>query len=76
MTLKEMAIKVLKDSKQPLSVTEIWKEAEKNSLISQLNINGKRPLATLSSILYTDHQKVNKTFIGIGSNPKKFSLEK
>lgn len=47
MTLKEMAIQVLKDKNIPLSSKEIWAIAEQKNLINELNIKGKTPKAHL-----------------------------
>lgn len=74
MTLRELAIEVLKSSKEPMSVLEIWKKAQELGLLNKIQAQGKNPYTTFTSVLYTDFKRVNNTFIVHSNNPKKFSL--
>lgn len=76
MTLRQLAIEVLKDAKEPMSVLEIWKQADTIGLLTKIQAKGEKPYATFTSVLYTDFKRVNNTFIVHSSNPKKFSLKK
>lgn len=75
MTLKEMAIQVLKDKNIPLSSKEIWAIAEQKNLINELNIKGKTPKATFRAMLYMNENCKAQQFVIHQGKPKKFSLK-
>ena len=75
MTLRELAIHVLRKENRPLSAKEIWEIAEKKGLLKKLDAKGKNPYATFTSVLYTDHKKEQRTFVEHGSDPKRFTLQ-
>lgn len=69
-----MAIQILKKNIEPLSVIEIWQEAERIGLTKKLSAKGKTPKKTLQTVFYTDFKKTNRTFEVHGRKPKKFTL--
>ena len=54
MTFLELAEKVLKEQKKPLTANEIWKIAEDEGYTSKLNSQGKTPWATLGAQIYVN----------------------
>ncbi len=74
MTLRDMAIEVLKSKNKPLSAKEIWSIAKQKGLTDKLNVKSKNPFTTFTSILYTDNKRRDKTFVIHKTKPKKFTL--
>ncbi len=75
MTFLEMAIKVLKEEKRPLTPTEIWEISTEKGYINDLNTKGKTPWQSLSAQLYVDvKDNPESLFKTIGTRPKKFIL--
>ena len=75
LTFLQLAEKVLSESKQPLSVEEIWHRATENKYVGQLNSTGKTPMATLGAQLYVALREGEKSqFAAWGSRPKRFYL--
>lgn len=76
MTFLELAEKVLREEKQPLTANEIWILATEKGYDKQLNSEGKTPWATLGAQIHVN-EKVNpkSTFAKTGSRPKKFYLK-
>ena len=75
MTLRELAIEILKNSKEPLTAKEIWNLAEDRGLMEKLNAKGKSPYATFRAVLYNDEKRKYHTFVAHTDDPKKFSLK-
>lgn len=76
MTFLELADHVLKETKRPLSVSEIWDYAIKQELTLELGSQGKTPEATLGAQLHVNaRDNKNSLFATIGSRPKKFYLK-
>lgn len=76
MTFLELAERILKEVKKPLSVSEIWDNAIKSKLNFELGSQGKTPSATLGAQLYVNaRDNKNSLFATIGSRPKKFYLK-
>lgn len=76
MTFIELAERVLKEAKKPLSVAEIWSFATENNLNAELGSQGKTPEATLGAQLHVNaRDNKNSLFATIGSRPKKFYLK-
>jgi len=76
MTFLELAERVLKEIKKPLSVSEIWDYATKSKLNFELGSQGKTPSATLGAQLHVNaRDNKNSLFATIGSRPKKFYLK-
>ncbi len=75
-TFGELAIEVLNIVKRPLSPSEILDEANKRNILKQVKSNGKTPVKTLSSQLYTDIKaNPNTRFIQFSKRPAKFYLK-
>ncbi len=67
---------VLRNSKVPLSVEEIWKVAEQKGLTIKLGSSGKTPIRTLSARLYMDIKNSQSTiFEQVSKRPAKFYLK-
>ncbi|HEY9048127.1 MAG TPA: HTH domain-containing protein [Ohtaekwangia sp.] len=76
MTFLELAERVLKEVKKPLSVSEIWDYATKAEFNVKLGSQGKTPSATLGAQLHVNaRDNKNSLFATIGSRPKKFYLK-
>jgi uncharacterized protein len=71
----ELARLVLDKCNKPLTVDEIWNEAEKDGLLHQLETVGKTPKATLAARLYTEVKRPGSAFGKIGARPAKFILQ-
>jgi hypothetical protein len=77
MTFLELAERILKETKKPLSVSEIWAHATKIKLTSELGSQGKTPAATLGAQLHVSaRDNENSPFATVGSRPMKFYLKK
>ena len=76
LTYKELAVEILKESKKPLGVSEIWKIACEKGLDKKLSSVGKTPIATLGAYVYVDikTQQNNSFFIKVSQKPVKFWL--
>ncbi len=75
-TFKELAEKVLAQTKIPMTVNEIWEYAEKSGITNKLGSQGKTPIQSLAARLYTDI-KNNETCIFeiFSKRPTKFGLK-
>lgn len=69
-----LALKVLKEEKKPLSSREIWKIAVQKGYDKELNSEGKTPWDSLSGQLYTS-TKSSVYFDKIGARPVRFVLK-
>lgn len=75
-TFVELAIEVLSIVKRPLSVREIWNEANKMNILDNVKSNGKTPWNTLSARIYTNiKDNPNTRFIQVSKRPAKFYLK-
>jgi len=76
MTFLELAEKVLRDEKRPMTATEIWTFSVEKGFDKQLNSGGKTPWATLGAQIYVNAKDNPKTpFAQTDSRPKKFYLK-
>jgi uncharacterized protein len=76
MTFLELAEKVLRDEKRPMTANEIWTFAVDKGFDKQLNSGGKTPWATLGAQIYVNAKDNPRTpFAQTDSRPKKFYLK-
>ncbi|MDM1042819.1 MULTISPECIES: COG2958 family protein [Empedobacter] len=76
MTFLELAERVLKEEKKPLTAIEIWNIGTQKGYDKQLNSEGKTPWATLGAQIYVNSKDDKKTKFGkTDSRPKKFYLK-
>jgi hypothetical protein len=76
MTFLELAERVLREEKRPLTANEIWTLATEKGYDKQLNSEGKTPWATLGAQLYVNAKDNPKSpFAQTDSRPKKFYLK-
>ncbi|WP_373513096.1 COG2958 family protein [Persicitalea sp.] len=76
MTFIELAERVLREEKIPLTANEIWRVAENKGYSSQLNSQGKTPWATLGAQIYVNERDNFQTpFAVVGKRPKRFYLK-
>jgi hypothetical protein len=76
MTFLELAEKVLKEEKKPLTANEIWQIGISKGYDKLLNSEGKTPWATLGAQMYVNAKDNPKTpFAQTDSRPKKFYLK-
>jgi uncharacterized protein len=76
MTFLELAERILREEKRPLTATEIWTLATEKSYDTQLNSEGKTPWATLGAQMYVNAKDNPKSpFVQTDSRPKKFYLK-
>lgn len=76
MTFLELAERILKDIKKPLTSNEIWQLAVEKGYDKELKSDGKTPWATLGAQMYVnakDHPK--SIFAQTDSRPKRFYLK-
>lgn len=76
MTFLELAERILKDIKKPLTANEIWQLAVDKGFDKQLKSDGKTPWATLGAQMYVnakDHPK--SIFAQTDTRPKRFYLK-
>ncbi|MCI8621480.1 MAG: HrgA protein [Clostridia bacterium] len=70
-----LAEEILKRTKLPMSVNEIWNYAEKNNMTKELNSSGKTPWQTLGARMYVDIKRNNRSkFEQLSKRPAKFGL--
>ena len=75
MKFLELADKVLREKKTPMSASEIWDFAFAKGYTSDLETSGRTPKATLMARLYgAANDKDNNAFEAIGVRPKKFFI--
>lgn len=75
MTLKELVIKILRETGTPMSAEEIWNYAIKKEYNSLVNVNGKTPWQTIGAQIYVDmKEKEDSKFIKVGRRPTKFFM--
>ncbi|MEK7727690.1 MAG: HTH domain-containing protein [candidate division KSB1 bacterium] len=71
----QLARKVIKDEKRPLTAPEIWEIAQLKGYDRELPTKGKTPWASLGALLYVDvRDNPQSEFITTGSRPKRFVL--
>jgi uncharacterized protein len=76
MTFLELAERVLKEEKKPLTSNEIWDLATEKGYDKQLNSKGVTPWATLGAQIYVNAKDNPKSpFAQTDSRPKKFYLK-
>ncbi len=76
MTFLELAEKVLRDEKRPMTANEIWTFAVDKGFDKHLNSGGKTPWATLGAQMYVNAKDNPRTpFAQTDSRPKKFYLK-
>lgn len=76
MTFLEMAQKILKEVKQPLTVLEIWQNAVSKGYDKLVDYKGKTPEKTLGARLYVDvRDNPSTVFKTIEGRPRRFFLK-
>lgn len=76
-TFFKLAYDVLEQSNKPLSVQEIWENANKMGLVAKLSSSGKTPINTLSAQLSVDiKHNTNPTFKKVSDKPSRYILNK
>ena len=76
MTFLELAERVLREQKLPMTANEIWQVGTEKGLDKQLNSEGKTPWATLGAQIYVNAKDNPKSpFAQTDSRPKKFYLK-
>jgi hypothetical protein len=76
MTFLELAERVLREEKRPLTANEIWTLATEKGYDKQLNSEGKTPWATLGAQIYVNTKDNPKSpFAQTDGRPKKFYLK-
>lgn len=76
MTFLELAERVLREEKKPLTANEIWQIGTDKGYDKQLNSEGKTPWATLGAQIYVNAKDNPKSlFAQTDSRPKKFYLK-
>jgi hypothetical protein len=71
----ELAKRVIKLEKVPMTAERIWQTASEQNLVVLLKSTGKTPEATIGSALYSDARKQDSDFTKVGSRPVKFFLK-
>ena len=72
-TLKELAKKVLKEERKPLTAEKIWESARQKGYDKLGNCKGKTPWRTIGAIIYVDlRDNKQSPFAKIYSKPRKF----
>lgn len=75
-TFLQLALDVLEESNEPLSVGEIWEFAVKNGFAAKIESQGKTPSDTLSARIYVDiRDNPNSKIEKVSTRPTKFSLK-
>lgn len=75
MTFLELTIRVLQETKRPLSADEIWEEAVKRGYDSEVGSKGDTPEATIGSLIYLSlRDKPDSPFGKTGYRPTRFYL--
>jgi hypothetical protein len=75
MTFLELAEKVLKEEKRPLTPNEIWNLATEKGYDKEVKSQGKTPWATLGAQLYVNAKEKSSVFEQTDSRPKRFYLK-
>lgn len=76
MTFLELAERILREEKRPMTATEIWTLATTKGYDKQLNSEGKTPWQTMNAQIYISAKDNPKTpFAQTDSRPKKFYLK-
>ncbi|MBM7702101.1 COG2958 family protein [Metabacillus iocasae] len=76
LTFGELAVKILQESKQPLTAEEMWEYAVENKYDMLVETKGKTPWRTMGAKIYVDLKDNPETpFIKIDTKPKKFFMK-
>jgi hypothetical protein len=76
MTFLELAERILREEKRPLTPEEIWRIAQEKSYADQVRSRGKTPWATIGARLYIDIRDNPKSKFTIsGRRPTRFVLK-
>ncbi len=76
LTFKELAEKVLTQTKIPMTVNEIWEYGEKLELTKKVKSQGKTPTQTLGARLYLDIKNNDESLFEIVSKrPTRFGIK-
>lgn len=78
LTLKRLAILVLKETKTPMTFEEIWDYAVNKSSLDTSKFQGKTPWKTIGAYIYKDlkEKESESDFVKISGRPTKFFLNK
>jgi hypothetical protein len=76
MNLKELAEKIIRDARKPLSPVEIWEIAESQGYKEKLNLTGRTVPNTIGAQIYIDiKDNQNTVFLKIKTKPTRFYLK-
>ena len=76
MTFLELAEKVLRKCRRPLTPSEIWNKAKEYKYDDEIQTNGKTPYATIRSGIYVDIKNNPKSvFTQVSKEPATFFLK-
>lgn len=75
MTFLELAEKVLKEEKRPLTPNEIWNLATEKGYDKEVKSQGKTPWATIGAQLYVNVKEKSSVFEQTDSRPRRFYLK-
>jgi hypothetical protein len=76
LTFKELAIKILKEVKRPLTPEEIWKIGQEKGYDKLCTSQGKTPWRSIGAKIYVDmRDNPDSPFVKIDSKPRKFFLK-
>jgi len=76
LTFLELAKKILREEKKPMTVEEIWKITQKKGCDALVTTKGKTPWLTIAAQIYVDmRDNDDSPFIKIDSKPRKFFLK-
>ncbi|WP_163530758.1 COG2958 family protein [Halobacillus ihumii] len=75
LTFGELAIKILNETREPMTVEEIWEYALTTGYADKVGTKGKTPWRTMGAKIYVDiKDNPSSPFIKIDTKPKKFFL--
>lgn len=76
LTFNELAIKVIKETRVPMSIDEIWTYAQQKNYDTYVGSKGKTPCNTLGARIYVDiRDNPDTPFVKFDSKPRKFFLK-
>ena len=76
LTFNELARKVLREEKRPMTSEEIWRVAQERGYSDSVGTKGKTPWVTIGARIYVNMKNnENSPFVKIDSKPKKFFLK-
>lgn len=72
----DLAVEVLKTTKQPLTYQEIWEEAKRSGLSARIKTSGKTPWQSMGAQLYVEvRDNPESKVVKVGKRPARFFLK-